>query len=202
VTTTLPIRRAYASLAPALCVLALLLVLCPQATAHERATCSSSSGRHQGHRALACGRPGHRSRVHGSAGAKRHHSRHKALSVRSRGATRPPAAPTRVAALCEDGAAPILAGDGSVSCQDGSEPTCEGGAASSDGSPPACSTAVASGLPPARCEDGSVPALTGEAFFSCQDGSEPQCEPGAGAVPSSDGSALVCQLARPEEPSE
>jgi hypothetical protein len=203
VTTTLPSRLAYASLAPALCVVALLLVLCPQATAHERAACASSSLHHPGRRALVCGRPGHRNRVRRSAGAKRHRSRHKALGVtRSRGATRPAAAPTRVAALCEDGAAPVLSANGSFSCQDGSEPVCEGGATFIDGSPPVCTPAVASSLPHATCGDGSVPALTDEASFSCRDGSEPQCEAGAAAVPSSDGSALVCQLARPEEPSE
>ena len=206
-TPTLPSRRPKATLAAALCLAAatLLLVLCSQATARAHgATCPSSSVHRVTRGASPCGRSGRRSRVRAHARAKRHHAKHKIRKAKrsKRRTAKPPAVTGRVGAVCEDGTAPILAADGSLSCQDGSEPTCEDGAGavpSGDGSALVCDTALARSLPAATCEDGTAPVLTGEAFFSCRDGSEPRCEAGGGAVPSSDGSVLVCQLADAEE---
>jgi hypothetical protein len=55
--------------------------------------------------------------------------------------TAPASGSVSTAARCEDGVAPILLGDGSFACEDGSEPTCEGTAQatpSSDGSAFVC----------------------------------------------------------------
>ncbi len=45
----------------------------------------------------------------------------------------------------------------------------------------------------AKCEDGSLPSASPEGTFSCEDGSEPSCPSGLIAVPSSDGSVLLCE---------
>jgi hypothetical protein len=226
-------RRLCATLASALCLASVaLLAPPPGATAQaRRAACPPSSARHPGRTAATCERSGRTSGVRAHARAKRHivrhevrratgrharheggrrakgrHTRHEVRKAKrgKRRAAKRPALSGRIGwAVCEDGTAPILAGDGSISCQDGSEPICESGAGAappSDGSALVCAGVFASGgAPPATCDDGTAPTLSGEASFSCQDGSEPICESGAGAVPSSDGSTLVCELAAPEE---
>jgi hypothetical protein len=45
----------------------------------------------------------------------------------------------------------------------------------------------------AKCEDGSAAITSGEGLFSCDDGSEPSCPTGLTAIPSSDGSNLLCE---------
>jgi hypothetical protein len=47
----------------------------------------------------------------------------------------------------------------------------------------------------AFCENGAAPRPEGGGSFSCADGSEPSCEAGFEAAPSSSGSALVCVAA-------
>lgn len=46
----------------------------------------------------------------------------------------------------------------------------------------------------ARCEDGSAPTRTGEGSFSCEDGSEPECEDGATPTPAPGGQGLLCPV--------
>jgi hypothetical protein len=52
----------------------------------------------------------------------------------------------------------------------------------------------------AKCEDGSIPSASAEGTFSCEDGSEPSCHTGLIAVPSSDGSTLLCEALPEGEP--
>jgi hypothetical protein len=53
--------------------------------------------------------------------------------------------------------------------------------------------------PPAACEDGSAPQSAGSGAFSCQDGSEPECEAGVSPVPTRNGARLVCPVPPAEE---
>lgn len=48
---------------------------------------------------------------------------------------------------------------------------------------------------PATCEDGSVPVLESDGYFSCDDESEPGCESGAIPMLSANGSKLICGIA-------
>ncbi|HTU79620.1 MAG TPA: hypothetical protein VMF09_12755 [Solirubrobacteraceae bacterium] len=58
-----------------------------------------------------------------------------------------------------------------------------------------------SGFTPARCEDGSVPALAADGSFSCEEGSEPHCEDGATPTRATGGKTLVCAPAsEPQAP--
>ncbi len=55
--------------------------------------------------------------------------------------------------------------------------------------PPASQAAVA-----AQCEDGSAPVRASDGSFSCDDGSEPECESGATPAPSRNGKSLLCPV--------
>jgi len=122
----------------------------------------------------------------------------------------------------------VRAQDGTFSCADGGEPTCEdrlSPAPSSNGSRLLCPAAAggssgagettcegaassgcsfdtgggwASSAEPA-CEDGSAPIEARDGSFSCDDGSEPGCEDGSSPTPSSDGSTLLCESATSDE---
>jgi hypothetical protein len=48
---------------------------------------------------------------------------------------------------------------------------------------------------PATCEDGSVPVLESDGYFSCDDESEPGCENGATPMLSANGAKLICGIA-------
>lgn len=52
---------------------------------------------------------------------------------------------------------------------------------------------------PASCEDGSAPLRAGDGSFSCDDGSEPECEGGATPAASRNGKSLVCLVAAEDE---
>jgi hypothetical protein len=47
---------------------------------------------------------------------------------------------------------------------------------------------------PASCEDASAPVAAPGGGFSCEDGSEPQCEDGATPTPSRNGKVLLCPI--------
>ena len=47
---------------------------------------------------------------------------------------------------------------------------------------------------PAHCEDASLPVRASDGSFSCDDGSEPECEDGATPTPSRNGKSLVCAV--------
>jgi hypothetical protein len=162
VTPTFPSRRLGATVASGLCLVAAAMLLTPAPPATARApgvACPSSAARHVERGAPACGRSARRSGLRarvrakghragqGVHRAKGHHAKHEVRRVKRNKirTTKPPAVTGRVGgAVCEDATAPILAGDGSVSCQDGSEPVCEGGAGatpSSDGSALVCEPA-------------------------------------------------------------
>lgn len=120
---------------------------CVSATAHTRAK----------HDAHVCVRSSHKRKAHHPTG---HHTKH-ALTKAPGEAT-----PTTTPAACEDGSAPISAGDGSFSCGDGSEPECEDGSAptrSADGNSLVC-------LPPSEEE---AEAEAGEA--ECEEGLGNEC---------------------------
>jgi hypothetical protein len=59
---------------------------------------------------------------------------------------------------------------------------------------PASQAAVA-----AQCEDGSAPVRASDGSFSCDDGSEPECESGATPTPSRSGKSLLCPVAAESE---
>jgi hypothetical protein len=54
---------------------------------------------------------------------------------------------------------------------------------------------------PAYCEDASAPVRAMSGSFSCEDGSEPQCDEGAQPQRSANGKSLVCPVLPEEEPS-
>lgn len=208
-TLSAPKRRPLHALAAALVLLALAmpLALSPQASAQTRkGACKPSAAHHVKHGAQACAKPRHKTRPHARANTRGRHAKHKPARSGHRPTAKPQTVAGRIAAACEDGSTPQLEGDGSFSCGDGSEPGCESGAAttpSGDGSTLLCdsSPASSSGLPEAVCLDGNTPLLSGDGSFSCQDGSEPTCEPGASAAPSSDGSVLLCEAPQVERAS-
>ena len=119
-------------------------------------------------------------------------------------------------AACQDGRAPLVAGDGSFSCADGSEPVCADGASphvsasrvicpaasaedqeeaeSSEGgcqAESACSPSGSAEAPEDPCEDGPATRAP-DGSFVCGDGAEPSCVSGYNLTVSPDGSALSC----------
>jgi hypothetical protein len=95
---------------------------CVSATAHTRAK----------HDAHGCVRSLHKHKAHHPTGRHAKHALTKAPGE---------VTPATTPAACEDGSAPIPAGDGSFSCGDGSEPECEDGSAptrSADGNSLVC----------------------------------------------------------------
>src|ERR1700680_2479085 len=110
----------------------IVLALSPQTMAQARKpACPSSSTAHPGRGAHACARSGHtpKSGRSGKAHArpKGHHSRHAAGNKKQTAKNRATSLPdaSRTVAVCEDGSGPVRAGDGSFSCEDGSEAACE-----------------------------------------------------------------------------
>jgi hypothetical protein len=115
---------------------------------------------------------------------------------------------------CEDGSTAARSAEGSLSCADGSEPTCQenaGAKFASDGTilycipPPnagpseACTPGSAgcgsfdmTESSTSACDDGS-PARLQNATYTCADGSEPACAEGAPPTLSNDGTTLVCE---------
>jgi hypothetical protein len=84
-------------------------------------------------------------------------------------------------ALCEDGSAPIRAGDGSFSCDDESMPVCEDGSTptpSSSGSTLVCGPESSddSGATEVGCEEGTIAVQASDGSYSCVGSSEPGCE--------------------------
>lgn len=193
-------RRLTIVLPLALAVAALALLLSrPPATLGQvaRAGCVPSTA-HSTDGARACAARRHR--THARPKAKKHHTKHalakKKKKAKNRPTAQPPAASTQQPAICEDGSGPVRGSDGSYSCEDGSEPACASGAEptpSSDGSKLLCPVASGAGpaTTPAICEDESVPLRAGDGSYSCDDGSEPECEGGSSPTVSS-ASTLVC----------
>ncbi len=109
-----------ATLVLSLGVLVAALVGPAQTLAQTRETgCSTSTARAKAKRTTrACTQSSRKSK-------SRSHGKHALEKTSKRGSDRPAA----VAALCEDGGIPTRGADGGFSCADGSEPTCESGAA-------------------------------------------------------------------------
>jgi hypothetical protein len=153
-------------------------VSCPSATSHAKA-------RHGAH---TCARSSHKAKGH----HRKHRSKHALAKAPQQGV--PTALP---AAYCEDGAAPVRAGDGSFSCADGSEPECEDGVEptpSSNGKSLVC--AILAG------EDEAQAEAEAEAEESeCEEAASSYCAPapipGSGEhsceVLSGGGSSFVCE---------
>jgi hypothetical protein len=134
------------------------------AQAHK-AACPSASHAKAKHSSHACTQPSHKTKRHA-----KHASKKKSRKKKH------PASQATVPAYCEDGSAPLRAGDGSFSCDDGSEPECEDGAtptASRNGKSLVClvTTEDEAGASEAECE---------EEGLGCSTGSEQGCEAPAG----------------------
>jgi hypothetical protein len=184
-----------------------LLAFSSQSLARARkGACPSSSAAHVRHVPRACAqskrtsKPSHKGKAHARARVKGHHGKHAATKKQAaegqpaKTTTKPPAPASQTPAICEDGSAPLRAGDGSFSCDDESDPVCENGATpapSSDGSSLVCAAAGPSGYSEATCEDGSAPLRAGDGSFFCDDESEPTCEDGSEPTLRSD-HALRC----------
>jgi hypothetical protein len=202
-------RRVTIALPLALVAAALALLLFGPAVAlgqAARADCASSSG-HGARVVRAC-----RARRHGTharSKGRKHHAKHavgkRKKKSKHNSSERTPAASTSPPATCEDASAPIPGGDGSYSCEDGSEPACASGVEpvrSSDGSKLLCpiETGAGQGAAVAICEDESSPLPAGGGSYSCDDGgSEPECEDGSSPTLSS-ASTLVCVALPATEP--
>jgi hypothetical protein len=185
----------------------IVLALSPQAMAQARKpACPSSSTAHPGRGAHACARSrrtpksGHSGKAH--VRRQGHHSRHaagKKKQTATNKATSLPAA-SRTVAVCEDGSGPVRAGDGSFSCEDGSEAACENGASATiarDGTRLVCGVGSSGGSGSAEpaCEAASPPAQESDGSVSCAEGSAGTCEGSSGATLASEGSAPQCGAA-------
>jgi hypothetical protein len=113
-------------------------------------------------------------------------------------------APSQSEAVCEDGGAPVRAGDGSFSCVDESQPVCENGSIptpSSSGTTLICGAAPSdnSGVTEVSCEDGTAPVLGGDGYYSCVGSSGPGCEGTTVPTLSSSGHwTSACDVAEPQ----
>jgi hypothetical protein len=177
------------TLALSLAVLAAALLGPSQTLAQaHRGTCSSSATDSRTKLAAhTCVRPSRKRRGHHATRRRAKHAK-KAPKAGTR-------SPALAAAYCEDGSAPVRAGNGSFSCDDGSEPECE------DGSTPTVSRNGKRLVCPVAGE--GVGAGEGEAGSSeeCQAGEAGEAGAGCGAeagtasglpaceAPSSEGSA-------------
>lgn len=193
-------------LALSLATVLALLALSPRAIAQARkASCPASLAAHSKRGVSACAQAVRTSKSSRKSGArarskvKGHHPRHgkkkgTARTKAKRRTSSPASSQTR--AVCEDGSAPVRAGNGFFSCADESEPVCENGSLpvlSSNGSTLVCAGKGAGSSPTdAVCEDGSAPVRAGNGSFSCADESEPVCEDGSVPKLSSDGATLLC----------
>ncbi len=100
-------------------------------------------------------------------------------------------------AVCEDGSAPVPAGQGSFSCDDESMPVCEDGsipAPSSSGSTLVCGPESSddSGAVEVGCDEGTVAVQAPDGSYSCVGPSEPGCEEPPSPVLSSEHWTPVC----------
>jgi hypothetical protein len=100
-------------------------------------------------------------------------------------------------AVCEDGSAPVPAGEGSFACDDESMPVCEDGsepAPSSSGSTLVCGgeSSEGSGTDEVGCEEGSVAVLQDDGSYACVGSSEPGCESASAPLLSSEHWTSVC----------
>jgi hypothetical protein len=187
-TISLPGRRLAAVLASSLSMAAVVvLALSPQTMAQARKpACPSSSIAHPKRGVHACARSEHTSKsphkgnAHARLKANRHHAKHAVVNKRERATknTTPSPSTRQTAAICDDGSVPVRAGDGSFSCEDDSEATCENGAnpsTSSDGSTLVCGvdTSGDSGSTGVACEDGTAATQASDGSFSCAEDSEP-----------------------------
>jgi hypothetical protein len=183
----------------ALAAAATLLVL-PVTAQGRKPACRATV--HHRHGAHACpgsthARKGHRPR-------KGHRGVRGSVKTHAPGATAVPAGiPATASASCENGAAPSSARQGSLSCADGSEPTCPDGSvptSPADGTAPRCPTAVEPESEEVTCEDSSGTPCEPEApeatELSCPAGSRPLTaarRSSCGAATSSRcGATLVC----------
>jgi hypothetical protein len=207
------------ALALSLAVIAALLAQPSQALAAARRASCSSLAPHLRHRGHACRRLAHKQRVHRHGASRARHAARPATGSQKTAGTASATPPTTTTPTCEDGANAIYAPDGSVSCQDGSEPRCEDGSdptLAGNGSRQVCDVTGASGSEPAgpaceagaascpagssgpACEDGSAPLRGANGAFACRDGSEVACEDGSDPSLASDGT-LVCDAATRSE---
>jgi hypothetical protein len=180
-TANIPFRRLARMLALALSLgaLAAALLGASQTLAQtHRAACSTSgvhAARVKSHPA-AC--PTHKGRQHHAA---KPHGKHGHRKTKGKGKGRSRVQQHPVAARCENGSVPTSVGEGSFSCEDGSEPECENGATptpSSDGTTLLCSPGSEreAGASEPECEENE------EAETSCTgEPSAQACEP-AGAL--------------------
>lgn len=175
---------------PALAVLLAVLVMAllgpSQTLAQARKVACSPSATHTkaGRRARVCVRSSHKGKAHH---ATKRDAKH-AVDKKAPKASSP--APATVAAYCEDGSAPVRAGDGSFSCADGSEPECEGGATprpSRNGKRLVCPVATEgeAGSSEAECE---AEEALGCSLDTSSGADEQACEASA-----NDGSSSVCE---------
>jgi hypothetical protein len=100
-------------------------------------------------------------------------------------------------AVCEDGSAPVPAGEGSFACDDESMPVCEDGSLpepSSSGSTLVCGaeSSEGSGANEVGCEEGSVAVLQDDGSYACVGSSEPGCESASAPLLSSEHWTSVC----------
>jgi hypothetical protein len=123
-TATLSLRRLASALALGLSlgVLAAAALLGPAQTLAQthRATCPSSGAHSKAKHGHGCAKPARKGKSHRTA---KHHAKRTKTKAGSS------ASGAFVPARCEDGSLPVAAANGSFSCDDGSEPECENGAA-------------------------------------------------------------------------
>lgn len=183
-------------LATAVAMLMLLVRTAPSSAQGSPAGCASRTARTGAH-ARACAARKHKS--HAKRKAKHHYAKHakqKKSQSQHSPAARMPKAPAQQPAVCEDASTPVLEGEGSYSCADGSEPICGDGsepAPASNGSGPVCPTSAKPVVEfsEASCEDGSAP-VGASGGYACDDGSQPACDDSSQPILSDDGSALTC----------
>jgi hypothetical protein len=144
----------------------------------RKPACSSSAHAKAKHATRACTRPSHKRKA-------KSHAKHMTTKKTSKGSPTPPAT---VAAVCEDGSAPVRTSAGSFSCSDGSEPACESGAT------PTTSRSGKSLLCPVltESEPGSTEAECEEEGLECTGVSSGSGEQGCEAS-ASDSSSFVCE---------
>jgi hypothetical protein len=120
--------------------------------------------------------------VQSSHKRKAHHAtRRRAKHAKKTPKASSPVSPALAAAYCEDGSAPVRAGDGSFSCDDGSEAECE------DGSTPTVSRNGKSLVCPVAIEPEAGWSEECEVSAGCgaetsSTSSEPACEAPSSAV--------------------
>ncbi len=207
-------NQSVTALALSLCVAAVVVLALPGQSVARRpnALCPPAGKTHLARGPHACTKSGRTSkstprgraqptaagrRPNHTAGKHRTAKRQATRKRSARGRAKSPAAKSLTPALCEDGSAPPLAGNGSFSCDDESEPACENGSrpvTSSDGSHLVCEASGHGGESEALCEDGSSPLPAGNGHFSCDDESEPMCEDGTEPTLSSGQASLVCDV--------